>query len=119
MLIAFKHVYNDGQCANAESCNSYRLDDPALEPRQWEGIPSSLKVQTGPEAHLATYSLYTVFRSPEKSSRSVTFNTKHYLSLTLRTNGALHPLPPLYAFTVYTGKPFLFNLLLHFQCHET
>ena len=59
MSIAPKHVHNVAQCANTEGCNSYSLKDPVLESRQWERIPSSLKVQTVPEAHIAKYSLQT------------------------------------------------------------
>jgi hypothetical protein len=64
MSITPKHVHNEAQCANTEGCNSDRLEDPVVESRQWERIPSSLKVQTGPEAHIATYSLYTGVRPP-------------------------------------------------------
>jgi hypothetical protein len=62
MSIAPKHAHNEAQCANTEDCNSYNLKDPVLESGQWERIPSSLKVQTVPEAHIANYSLQTGVR---------------------------------------------------------
>jgi hypothetical protein len=119
MSFALQQLYKEAQCANTEGCNSYRLADPVLEPRQCQAIPSFLNVQTGTETHHATYPLYTGVHSSGKNSQGVTFNTKPYLSLMLIMNGVLHPFPPLlYAFIVYTWKTFPFNPSPHFQYHD-